>query len=200
MQFTEQGYIQYINDAIKDLILADLFESAVETYGLLLPIYTFQRFSLVTILLISAISVFCETSRNYTLQAQCYADLKTLCTSISKETARMFALYYRVVIYAPGFPEMKELNKKEFVYKTPPMMRLAEFKDTLKENFEKKARSLLIDIYQQYLLYQAGVGNVEFLSNVKAIGDRDLMSGKVSLQVRFLFLFFAAHLFIGARW
>jgi len=42
-QFSEQGYIDYINGAIKDFLLADLFESAVEAHNLLMPIHQFKR-------------------------------------------------------------------------------------------------------------------------------------------------------------
>lgn len=44
VQFSEQGFINYIHGAIKNFLLADLFESAVEAYNLLLPIYTFKRY------------------------------------------------------------------------------------------------------------------------------------------------------------
>jgi len=45
VQFTEEGYFNYINSAIKNFLLADLFESAVEAYGLMLPIFMAKRYT-----------------------------------------------------------------------------------------------------------------------------------------------------------
>jgi len=86
----------------------------------------------------------------------------------------MFALYYRVLFFTPDLADLKALHKKEFIYKTAPTLRLAEFKENLKSSLEKKV----------------GTGKVEFLSNIKAIEEEKLEKGKAHLQVISVLPFF----------
>lgn len=73
----------------------------MEAYGLLLPIYLYQRCD-------PHRGHYCDISfplgikltiSDYARQATCHAELRTLCDSVVEENARMFALYYRVVLY-----------------------------------------------------------------------------------------------------
>uniref|UniRef100_A0A6B2KYP6 DOCKER domain-containing protein n=1 Tax=Arcella intermedia TaxID=1963864 RepID=A0A6B2KYP6_9EUKA len=154
-EFSEDGFIAFLSSAILHLQKAKLFESCVEVYNLMLPIYRYKR--------------------DYKKQAEIYSELNKLCTSVVSETesGRIFGLYYRVVFYGNS-EELKDVRKTEFIYKAKPGLRIAEFKDLLKETYEKKL----------------GTGKVQFLSNLNAVDQSTLENDCAYLQVMAIDTFF----------
>jgi len=120
-QFSLEGYLSYMNEAIELCKEAGLYETCVEIYNIMLPIYRHQR--------------------DYKKQAELYGYLKGLCESVLAEPGRIFALYYRVYFHATKIPE---LHKKEFIYKVNGAIRIAEFKEKLKSYFDSKFGSAAV--------------------------------------------------------
>jgi len=117
-EFSEEGYIQLLNNAIDRFKLAFTFEASVEVYNLLLPLYRHQR--------------------DYTNQAQCYEKMHQLCDAIiAQQKTRLPPLYYRVMFNTPK-DLLEEIGNKEYIYKAEGSIRIAEFTDTLKARFGSK--------------------------------------------------------------
>lgn len=121
--FTEEGYVILLKEAVGQLKRQILFETCVEVYRLLLPLYQHRR--------------------NYLKQAECYQDLQALCDNSVKETQdnrRIFANYYRVAFFGGG-EKLQDLDGKQYVYKEQGGIRLADFSQRLQQQFSKKIPS-----------------------------------------------------------
>eukprot|EP01130_Rhizamoeba_saxonica_P016447 TRINITY_DN7605_c0_g1_i1.p1 TRINITY_DN7605_c0_g1~~TRINITY_DN7605_c0_g1_i1.p1 ORF type:complete len:1855 (-),score=416.20 TRINITY_DN7605_c0_g1_i1:64-5628(-) len=144
--FTEEGFVDLLVKASDLLERASMYESCVEVYNLLLPIYRYKR--------------------NYQKQSDCYAKLNALCNQIIHTGGdRLFPLYYRVVFYANGV--LPEIDGKEFIYKTPGHIRLAEFTDLLINRFGKRV----------------GSDKVIKLGNLKEVNRDELEPQRLYMQV-----------------
>jgi hypothetical protein len=121
--FTEEGYVILLKEAVGQLKRQTLFETCVEVYRLLLPLYQHRR--------------------NYAKQAECYLDLQGLCNNSVKETQdnrRIFANYYRVAFFGGG-EKLQDLDGRQYVYKEQGGTRLADFSQRLTAQFSKKIPS-----------------------------------------------------------
>jgi hypothetical protein len=72
--FTEEGFIVLLKEAVQQLKRQILFETCVEVYRLLLPIYQYRR--------------------NYLKQAECYADLHVLCKNSVQEVRLLITAHH----------------------------------------------------------------------------------------------------------
>lgn len=118
-EFTEEGFVQFLLKAVEQLKLQMSYESCVEVYRLILPIYQFRR--------------------NYLKQSECYKDLHDLC-KISVELVqsnRIFSSYYRVAFFGGG-DKLQELDGQQYVYKEYGGVRLDDMTNRLKEQFSEK--------------------------------------------------------------
>eukprot|EP01113_Clastostelium_recurvatum_P012359 TRINITY_DN1641_c0_g1_i2.p1 TRINITY_DN1641_c0_g1~~TRINITY_DN1641_c0_g1_i2.p1 ORF type:complete len:1978 (-),score=555.53 TRINITY_DN1641_c0_g1_i2:59-5992(-) len=145
--FCEKGYIYLMRDAIQCLKKADLYEHSVQAYKLLLPVY--------------------ERARDWHHQAEAHSDLTVLCHKViddNKASARLFANFYRVAFFGKVFGD---LNNSEFIYKEQNHVRLADFSDRLKQQFDSKF----------------GADTTVILPNTKAVDHAALDASKGYLQV-----------------
>eukprot|EP01114_Cavostelium_apophysatum_P015137 TRINITY_DN4064_c0_g1_i2.p1 TRINITY_DN4064_c0_g1~~TRINITY_DN4064_c0_g1_i2.p1 ORF type:complete len:1824 (-),score=558.97 TRINITY_DN4064_c0_g1_i2:115-5586(-) len=116
--FTEDGFIDLLKQAISMLKMGALHESCIEVYRILLPIH--------------------QKKRDYKKQSLCYADLHSLCDTVVEENEtnqRLFSNYYRVAFFGKIFDEY---DGKEYVYKEPSTVRLAEFSQHLQDQFANR--------------------------------------------------------------
>lgn len=93
---------------------ASLYESAVDTYKIILPIHQHRR--------------------QWQLQAECHKDLADLCGKVVEEekaTMRLFSNFYRVAFYAPADLLGEEVAGQEFVYKSDSAIRVSDFTERL---------------------------------------------------------------------
>lgn len=118
--FTEDGFVMLLAQAVAKLKDQMLFESCVEVYRLLLPIYQFRR--------------------NYLRQSDCYEDLHKLCMASVEQMQtnnRIFAQYYRVAFFGGG-EKLQELDGQQFIYKENGAVRLDGITERLSEQFSVK--------------------------------------------------------------
>ena len=118
--FTEEGFVQLLAQAVVKLKEQMLFESSVEVYRLLLPIFQFRR--------------------NYQRQAECYEDLHKLCNASVEQMQtnnRIFAQYYRVAFFGGG-EKLQELDGQQFIYKENGATRLDGITERLSDQFSAK--------------------------------------------------------------
>lgn len=116
--FKEDGLINSIETAIRCLNEGELYETAIELYKLLMPIY--------------------EKNRNYKKLSEAHQKLGKMYTDIievTKNKTRLFGSYYRVGFYGEKFGE---LNSREFIYKEPKITRLGEIQEKLVNIYSKK--------------------------------------------------------------
>ncbi|KAM9973471.1 hypothetical protein ACTFIW_010563 [Dictyostelium discoideum] len=113
--FTDTGFINLLKDAIQ-IQKSGYFESAAETYRLLLPTYQHQK--------------------DWTKQRDAYQELVLLCNQIISENVvnqRIFSNYYRVAFYCQDL--IPDLHGKEFVYKENNYVRLSDLSERLKKQY-----------------------------------------------------------------
>ena len=118
--FTEDGFVMLLAQAVAKLKDQMLFESCVEVYRLLLPIYQFRR--------------------NYQRQSDCYEDLHKLCNASVEQMQtnnRIFAQYYRVAFFGGG-EKLQELDGQQFIYKENGAVRLDGITERLSDQFSAK--------------------------------------------------------------
>lgn len=118
--FTEEGFVLLLAQAVAKLKDQMLFESCVEVYRLLLPIYQFRR--------------------NYQRQADCYEDLHKLCTASVEQTQtnnRILSRYYRVAFFGGG-DKLQELDGQQFIYKENGAVMIDGITDRLRDQFSAK--------------------------------------------------------------
>lgn len=118
--FTEDGFVMLLAQAVAKLKDQMLFESCVEVYRLLLPIYQFRR--------------------NYQRQSDCYEDLHKLCNASVEQIQtnnRIFAQYYRVAFFGGG-EKLQELDGQQFIYKENGAVRLDGITERLSDQFSAK--------------------------------------------------------------
>jgi hypothetical protein len=118
--FTEEGFVMLLAQAVAKLKDQMLFESCVEVYRLLLPIYQFRR--------------------NYQRQADCYEDLHKLCIASVEQTQtnnRIFARYYRVAFFGGG-EKLQELDGQQYIYKENGAVLIDGITDRLRDQFSAK--------------------------------------------------------------
>ncbi|EGC34144.1 hypothetical protein DICPUDRAFT_153700 [Dictyostelium purpureum] len=116
--FTEPGFINLLKDAIQ-IQKSGYFESAAETYRLLLPTYIHQK--------------------DWTKQRDAYQELVILCSQIISENVvsqRIFSSYYRVAFFCKKLNE--HLHGKVFIYKENNYVRLSDLSDRLKDQYSNK--------------------------------------------------------------
>ncbi|KAF2073346.1 hypothetical protein CYY_005337 [Polysphondylium violaceum] len=117
--FTEQGFVNLLKDAIYVLKKGSFFESCAETYRLLLP--TYQR------------------NRDWQRQRDSYQELVMLCNQITIENTvkqRIFSNYYRVAFYCQQL--IPEIHGKEYVYKELNFVRLSDLSERLQKQYGDK--------------------------------------------------------------
>jgi len=117
--FTEQGFINLLKDAIYVLKKGSFFESCAETYRLLLP--TYQR------------------NRDWQRQRDSYQELVMLCNQITIENTvkqRIFSNYYRVAFYCQQL--IPEIHGKEYIYKELNFVRLSDLSERLQTQYGAK--------------------------------------------------------------
>ncbi|KAN0022151.1 hypothetical protein ACTFIU_004320 [Dictyostelium citrinum] len=113
--FTDTGFINLLKDAIQ-IQKSGYFESAAETYRLLLPTYQHQK--------------------DWNKQRDAYQELVLLCNQIISENVvnqRIFSNYYRVAFYCQDL--IPDLHGKEFVYKENNYVRLSDLSERLKKQY-----------------------------------------------------------------
>lgn len=156
--FSSEGFAELIKQAIEMLKTAGHLELAVAAYRMLLPIY--------------------QMSEDYRMQQICHGDLYTLTGQLNDETQmkqRIFSNYYRVSIY--GKLLGSDLDGQTFIYREPPMCKLAQFRDRL---------------VSQYAKVVGGAENVIVLPNAQAINSAELDEKKCYLQIANVELFLTA--------
>jgi hypothetical protein len=116
--FSEDGFLTLVESAVALLKQGGLYESAVASYGMLLPLLTRR-------------SQFAQLS-------EAHADLALLCDrvvdSVSlNENMRQFSRYYRVAFFGAAFGAA--LDGAEFVYKENGFCRLMDFTERMRKTF-----------------------------------------------------------------
>eukprot|EP01132_Coremiostelium_polycephalum_P008049 gene8049-9900_t len=118
LDFSEKGFIDLIVCAI-GVLKNGFFESAAQTYQLILPIY--------------------QRRRDWQKQKSTFEDLLNLCNLVIQENAikqRIFSNYYRVAFYCEKL--IPELHNKEFIYKELNVTRLADLSERLQAQYGGK--------------------------------------------------------------
>eukprot|EP01105_Mastigella_eilhardi_P022614 TRINITY_DN5589_c0_g1_i1.p1 TRINITY_DN5589_c0_g1~~TRINITY_DN5589_c0_g1_i1.p1 ORF type:complete len:1949 (-),score=562.62 TRINITY_DN5589_c0_g1_i1:56-5902(-) len=120
-EFTFAGWEKLLRTAVLQMEQATLYESSVETFQLLLPLFRHHK--------------------DYFKQSQVYLKLHELCDKIVGEnlaTGRIMSNYYRAAFYGKGFGP--ELDGKEYIYKETSMNRLGDIKDRLLKQYTSPTR------------------------------------------------------------
>ncbi|XP_049849883.1 dedicator of cytokinesis protein 8-like [Schistocerca gregaria] len=137
--FTENGFLNYLQQAISNLRKISIFESCIEVYNLTLPIY--------------------QVRHDYEKLCVCYGDLYQLCkftTNRAQANNRIFAQYYRVAYFGNN-EKFQDLNGKQFIYKELASSRLDTIQTHLTEQF-------LTIIPEDYLHFVSNTKSPEDLS------------------------------------
>jgi hypothetical protein len=143
--FSEEGLVRIIRESISIAKDAQLYEQVIDLYKYLLAIH--------------------QKERDYSQLSQCFRDLKQVAENLVKANqghARLFGNYYRVAFFGKAW---RELDGKEYVYRTKPSVLMGDISERLKRQYMSKY----------------GNGKVELVSNML---DRSKMREDVGyLQV-----------------
>lgn len=125
--FSEDGFVLLLESAVALLKQGGLHESAVASYGILVPLLTRRG--------------------HFGQLSAAHSDLATLCNRVvdaasHNETMRQFARFYRVAFFGKAFGA---LDGAEFVYKEGSFCRLMDFTDRLKRQFAHVPALELLD-------------------------------------------------------
>lgn len=114
--WTKEALVELLQEAVKLLQEAQLYEEAITVYQMLLSVLQYDS--------------------NYQLMVSTLADFKQVCETLvaaDSAQARLAPNYYRVGLYGAAFGA--ELNGKEFVYKVSPSYTLGHFQKKLTTQF-----------------------------------------------------------------
>ena len=117
--FTLEGFEELLVDAAEQLSAVSNYEQCIETRRILLLLYI--------------------ATHDYQKQSAAYLALHQLCEKTAGEVklpTRVPPNYYRVAFYGPAFGDMA--NGKQFIYKEPPFVRIADFTERIKGQFAAK--------------------------------------------------------------
>jgi hypothetical protein len=79
-----------------------------------------------------------KKNKHYQKLSECYNELHQFCEKIvqaNQTNSRLFSNYYRVAFFGDVLPDQ---NGKEYIYKEPPMVRLADIAERLKTQYTAK--------------------------------------------------------------
>eukprot|EP00048_Salpingoeca_helianthica_P003774 m.70487 g.70487 ORF g.70487 m.70487 type:complete len:1891 (-) comp12891_c1_seq1:30-5702(-) len=153
-----RGIIFLLNHAITCFKSVGLFECVNEVYRVLLPIY--------------------EAKYDYALLEQSHKALAEIFRQIQEATdasKRHPAAFFRVGFFGDLFDT--DLRGAEYIYKMPPLFRLAEMCQHIKSLYSE----------------QFGEARVELLTDSKEVDDRQLEPGRAYLQVTSVEPHFSEH-------
>ncbi|KAI9144507.1 hypothetical protein BKA69DRAFT_1122349 [Paraphysoderma sedebokerense] len=116
--FSEKGLISLIENAVRLLRKAALYETVNEVYKLIVPMYEFSR-------------NYEQLSRVHGVLKDCYDDL----IKCDAKKSRILGTYYRIGFFGKRFDD---LDGKEFVYKEKTVTQLPEICQRLTKLFQEK--------------------------------------------------------------
>eukprot|EP01127_Copromyxa_protea_P019111 TRINITY_DN6125_c0_g1_i1.p1 TRINITY_DN6125_c0_g1~~TRINITY_DN6125_c0_g1_i1.p1 ORF type:complete len:2110 (-),score=401.82 TRINITY_DN6125_c0_g1_i1:18-5717(-) len=116
--FNHEGFVGLLKEAIEMLKQGGYYESAVEAYRMMLPIY--------------------QETADYARQHVCYKDLVELTNTLmdtNQMQQRIFSNYYRVAFYGK---KLKDLDGKTYIYKEKNTVMLPVFAQNIMAQYGKK--------------------------------------------------------------
>ncbi|XP_021377721.1 dedicator of cytokinesis protein 9-like isoform X3 [Mizuhopecten yessoensis] len=119
VQYTEETMVQFLEQAVNAMELAERYEILGEIYRLIIPIYEFSR-------------DYERLSAGYTHLANAYSKV----VEVTASGKRLLGKYFRVAFYGQSF--FDEEDGKEYLYKEPKVTSLAEICERLEKMYGEK--------------------------------------------------------------